>query len=445
MSDYEAKRDTLAARIAAAGPDVRLGKRTTNLFRARDDTGAHKLDVRAFNQVIGVNPTEGWVDVEGMTPYAALVEATLPHGVMPAVVPELKSITIGGAISGTGLESSSFRYGFVHETVQEMDVLLADGTVVTCTPTNEHSDLFFGLPNSYGTLGYVLRAKIRAVPIKPYVHTRHIVNADPHAHFAAMREMCARPDVDFVEGVVFSENQHVITIGRFVDAAPYTSDYTFENIYYRSLLKRAEDYLTVKDYIWRWDTDWFWCSRVLFAQNPIVRRILGRHRLNSIFYMDVIHWNRRWHVTETLERLRGAVTEAVIQDVEIPIDRAAEFLEFFHREIGLRPIINGPVVGSTTAQGRFPLFPLKPDVLYVNIGFWDTVRTRKDRPPGYLNRRIEDKVAELGGLKMLYSESYYDEAEFRGLYNGPVYDRLKAKYDPEGRLSDLYRKCVLRQ
>ena len=135
----------------------------------------------------------------------------------------------------------------------------------------------------------------------------------------------------------------------------------------------------------------------------------------------------------------------MIQDVEIPIDRAAEFLEFFHREIGLRPIINGPVVGSTTAQGRFPLFPLKPDVLYVNIGFWDTVRTRKDRPPGYLNRRIEDKVAELGGLKMLYSESYYDEAEFRDLYNGPVYDRLKAKYDPEGRLSDLYRKCVLRQ
>jgi FAD/FMN-containing dehydrogenase len=54
-------------------------------------------------------------------------------------------------------------------------------------------------------------------------------------------------------------------------------------------------------------------------------------------------------------------------------------------------------------------------------------------------------VRELGGLKSLYSEAYYERDEFWELYNKPAYDRLKAKYDPNGQFKNLYDKCVLRQ
>ena len=56
-----------------------------------------------------------------------------------------------------------------------------------------------------------------------------------------------------------------LSIGRFVDEAPYASDYTFMNIYYRSIREREQDHLKTLDYIWRWDTDWFWCSRAASA------------------------------------------------------------------------------------------------------------------------------------------------------------------------------------
>ena len=65
-------------------------------------------------------------------------------------------------------------------------------------------------------------------------------------------------------------------------------------------------------------------------------------------------------------------------------------------------------------------------------------------PPGHFNRLIEDKVRELGGVKSLYSDSYYDEETFWNLYDGVEYFRLKRKYDPEGRLRNLYEKCVRR-
>ena len=48
----------------------------------------------------------------------------------------------------------------------------------------------------------------------------------------------------------------------------------------------------------------------------------------------------------------------------------------------------------------------------------------------------------LGGHKGLYSTAFYSEEEFWAAYNGPAYARLKTAYDPEGRLSGLYEKCV---
>ena len=99
---------------------MRLGKRTSNLFRPRSSVD-QRLDVSAFSGVISVE--DGYAEVLGMTTYEDLVAATLPTGQMPLVVPQLKTITLGGALAGVGIESSSHRQGLVHDTVLELDVL----------------------------------------------------------------------------------------------------------------------------------------------------------------------------------------------------------------------------------------------------------------------------------------------------------------------------------
>ena len=86
---------------------------------------------------------------------------------------------------------------------------------------------------------------------------------------------------------------------------------------------------------------------------------------------------------------------------------------------------------------------LKPGALYVNFGFWEVIPTTHQS--GHYNRLIEDKVAELGGKKGLYSTSFYDEKTFWSIYNKPRYDELKKKYDPAGAFPDLYAKCVGRK
>jgi FAD/FMN-containing dehydrogenase len=444
MNGFAARRKRLVAELGAdsGGAALRLGKATSNLFRDRDEAPRKRLDVREFDHVLEVDPLAGWVDVEGMTPYAALTDATLAHGVMPCVVPQLKSITIGGAVAGVGIEASSFRHGLVHETVLELEILTGGGEVVVARPDNEHRELFYGFPNSYGTLGYALRVKAKTMPVKPFVRLEHVHHADAESFFGNLAAICASA-ADFVDGVVFGPNELVTSVGQFVDAVPYTSDYTYERIYYRSLRSREEDFLSTRDYIWRWDTDWFWCSKNLYAQNPIVRRVLGRKRLNSVFYTRVMRWNSRVGLTRWLDRISGTHPESVIQDVDVPIERAPEFLDFFLREVGILPVWVCPFRAADPAAS-WPLYPTRPGTLYVNFGFWDVVRARESHPPGHFNRLVERKVTELGGIKSLYSDSYFTPDEFWSIYDKAAYDALKARYDPRGRLKGLYEKCVQR-
>ena len=130
-------------------------------------------------------------------------------------------------------------------------------------------------------------------------------------------------------------------------------------------------------------------------------------------------------------------------DVDLPIARAEEFLEFLFREIGIAPVWICPIRPAEPGRA-FTLYPLAPGTRYVNFGFWDTVRAPETHPPGHFNRLIERTVIEFGGIKSLYSDSYFTHDEFAQAYRMDRYRTLKSKYDPEGQSLDLYDKCVRR-
>ena len=122
----------------------------------------------------------------------------------------------------------------------ERDILTGDGSIVTATPTNENSELFFGFPNSYGTLGYSVRLKIELETVQPYVALRHIRFHDLAALQSTMNTIADERSydgerVDYLDGVVFTADEAYLTVGRQTDEAGPVSDYTGMDIYYRSI------------------------------------------------------------------------------------------------------------------------------------------------------------------------------------------------------------------
>src|SRR5919112_3461295 len=353
LSDRSSHARAVAALTAsyAAIPDgtpVRLAKRTSNLFRPRTEQAPAGLDVSGLDGVLAVDPIARTVDVQGMCTYERLVTECLRHGLMPKVVPQLKTITLGGAVTGLGIESTSFRNGLPHESVLEMDVLTGDGRLLTVSP-DQHPDLFAGFPNSYGSLGYAVRLLIELDPVRGFVGLRNVGFADLDDLAAAIGRITAERSwagepVDFLDGVVFGTDQAYLCLGRWVDSpaeagVDAASDYTGQQIYYRSIRTRERDCLGVSDYLWRWDTDWFWCSGAFGVQNPVIRRLWPARYRRSDFYHRLISLDHRFKVAEKIDRVRRQPPrERVVQDVEIPLERTATFLRWFAGNVRMSPV-----------------------------------------------------------------------------------------------------------
>ena len=442
-------------RSIPATASVRLAKPTSNLFRARTKRDAPGLDTSGLTNVISVDPEARTADVAGMCSYEDLVAATLPYSLSPLVVPQLKTITLGGAVTGLGIESASFRNGLPHESVLEMDILTGAGELLTASP-EQHADLFRAFPNSYGTLGYSTRLRIELEPVAPFVALRHI-------RFHSLTEMIATMEriidtggrnggpVDYLDGVVFSAHESYLCVGTRTTTPGPVSDYTRQRIYYRSIQHDGggpgvecvkEDRLTIHDYLWRWDTDWFWCSRAFGAQNPRLRRWWPRRYRRSSVYSKLVAADQRFRIADRIEKRNGRLPrERVVQDVEIPVERTCEFLEWFLDTVPIEPIWLCPL--RLRDHEGWPLYPIRPDRTYVNIGFWSSVPAGDTE--GATNRTIEAKVNALDGHKSLYSDSFYTRDEFDQLYGGEAYNTVKKTYDPDSRLLDLYAKAVQRR
>lgn len=432
-----------------ADESVRLAKPTSNLFRARAKRQAPGLDTSGLVSVIAVDPENRTVDVEGMCTYESLVSATLPYGLAPLVVPQLKTITLGGAVSGLGIESASFRNGLPHESVLEMDVLTGAGELLTVS-RDQHEDLFHAFPNSYGTLGYSTRLRIELEPVKPFVALRHI-------RFDSLDDLVSTMDriidtgglegvpVDYLDGVVFSPRESYLCVGIATDTPGAVSDYTGQQIYYRSIRHAhgiKDDRLTIHDYLWRWDTDWFWCSRAFGAQRPLVRRWWPRRYRRSSVYSKLIAYDQRFAIADRIEKRHNRPPrERVVQDIEVPLERCRQFLDWFFAHVPIEPVWLCPL--RLRGDEEWPLYPIRSNRTYVNVGFWSSVPAGATE--GATNRLIEAKVSELDGHKSLYSDSYYTPAEFDELYGGETYRRIKKIYDPDSRLLDLYSKAVRRR
>jgi hypothetical protein len=393
----------------------------------------------AFDQPLYLDTEQHTLEVQGVATYEAIVDFVLPHGFTPVITPELKHITIGGAIVGIGIETNSFRYGFVHDSLLEADVLLPSGDVVTCSATNEYADLFYGLPNSYGTLGYILRATIKLHRAKPYVklHTERLHNTAELVQM--MKEASEDSLCDYIESLVYYPNELYMTTSRQIDQAAEVKSIYGSTVFYQEISRPGDLTLTTKDYLFRYDPEWFWAVPHTPFYN-FFRKVAPVMFRNSSFFTRYVQKQTALAAKVPFFRMVEDKLEHLIQDWEVPWEHGQALLDFALDNLDLegKPLLISPVITPGKAAG----YPLKPGVMYFNLGSYNFVRKQPGKP-SYHNTKIMDEFCfEHDGIKMLYSTTFLSEPDFNRLYNGLAYTALKAKYDPRNLSPTLYDKAV---
>ncbi len=435
---YQERKARLLADIGNMGgrPYGMQKKTPSNLYRytGSQDTSSRKVDLSDFNHVLHVDAANCLLDVEGLTTFQQIADATLQHNLVPWVTPELKHITAGGAIAGLGIESSSYRHGFVHDAMISAEVLLPGGEVVECTATNHYADLFHALPNSYGTLGYVLRARLHLTPALPYVQISIRRYPELESYLQAMLEATTRKDIDFVEGLIFAADSMYLMTARFTQQVPALDDIMHSHVFYKLVLERDDIYLTTRDYLFRYDPDWFWNVPETPAYN-LFRRLAPETLRNSGFYYRYTGWRKRmltrlgWQSAQDMEPL--------IQDWQVPWAKGSDFVRFALENVDLRgkPWLVTPIKTGFDAG----LYPLRTGETYCNLGSYCQIPSDGSQSQYAPSKHLDEQCFAMGGLKMLYSSFFLPESVFDAKYNGAAFAQLKRKYDPFNQLPRLYQ------
>jgi hypothetical protein len=395
------------------------------------------VDISALSRVLRVDTTAKTALVEPNVPMDRLVEATMKHGLVPPVVMEFPGITAGGGFAGTGGESSSFKYGYFNETVNEVEVVLGNGDIVKASP-KENADLFHGMSGAVGSLGITTLLELQLIQAKKYVQaTYHPVRSVAEA-VAKVKEETLNQDHDYVDGILFSKTHGVIITGRMTDSPPTPASplqrfsapkdpwfYLHVGDRTRTSTGPVTEHIPLAEYLFRYDRGGFWVGRSAFTyfRFPF-------NRLTRRFLDDFLHTRMMYKALHA----SGLSRTYVVQDLAMPYPTVADFIDYTAVDFGIWPLWLCPL-----RQTRLPtLHPhnaakeadgstLAP---LLNVGLWGF--GPKD-PAAFVkkNRGLEKMLKDLGGMKWLYAHTYYPEAEFWEMFDKGWYEGLRAKYHAE--------------
>jgi len=383
-----------------------------------------KINLLDFDEIIEIDLDRRICIAEPGVPFCKLVDRTLPLGFVPIIVPELKTITIGGAVAGCSIESMSYIHGGFHNTCIEYEIITAKGEVFTCTPDNEHSLIFQMMHGSFGTVGVLSRLVFRLIPAKPFVHLRHETHTSIDSYTASIWSHFERRDVDFMDGIIHSPSHLVLCVGDFVDSAPYTNRYDWLKVFYKSTAKRREDYLKTPHYFYRYDQG---------VTNVHPKSFIGRLFLGKFLGSS--------QILRLAEKLRWLLLSDdrpdVTVDTFLPFSRLKEFLEWYARDFAHFPLWVVPYARVHDYEWLTDSFWAKiKDKLMIDIAIYGM----KQRGDTNYYRLMEEKLQELNGIKTLISYNYYKEDEFWQIFNRKNYDTVKAITDPDNIFRNLYEK-----
>nr|CAB3451579.1 unnamed protein product [Digitaria exilis] len=444
----------------ARKPWVVVGMRNVDYKRAR----RFEVDLSGFTNILEIDSERMVARVEPLVSMAQITKATCPMNLSLAVAPEFDDLTVGGLINSYGISGSSHIYGLFSDTVVAMEVVLGDGRVVRATKDNEHSDLFYGMPWSQGTLGLLVSAEVKLIPIKEYMR----VTYTPVRAAASFKDMAqayadsfvaAADPPDFVEGLVYSATEGVMMTGVYATAEEARNNRRINRVgwwfkpwfyqYAQTALRRGElvEYIPTREYYHRHTRSLYWEAKLIipFADQFWFRLLLGWLMPPKISLLKITQG----------EAIRNYYHDNhVIQDVLVPLHKVADVLEFAHAELEVYPVwlcphrlFKPPVKTMVQPEAGYEHHRRRGDTAYAqmftDVGFYyapAAVLRGEEFNGAEAVRRLEQWLIANHGYQAQYAVSELSEKDFWRMFDATHYEHCRRKYGAVGTFMSNYYK-----
>jgi len=416
---------------------ARPGWQTMSFRRGKYKDTMFNIEINLVD-VLEVDYTKGTVRLEPMVTMGQLTSLLLPLGWTIPIVPEIDDLTVGGLVMGTGIESSSHIYGLYQHICVSYELILCDGSVVNCSKT-ENPDLFYSVPWSYGTLGFLASVEIQIVPAKPFIKLEYFPCASLNEAAKLFEEKSRNTANEFIEGLMFDRDSGVVMVGNMVDSpdrkklneiGKWYKPWFFEHV--RGFLSKGHsiEYIPLRDYYHRHTRSIFWELKdiIPFGNNFLFRVLLGWAVPPKVSFLKLTQ-------TKTVKKLYEE--NHIIQDMLVPIETLKDSIDVFHKQVQVYPLWLCPFK-LTPDPGMVHSRGSKSE-LFVDIGVYGVPEV-KNFNPVVTTRAIEEFVRKVKGYQMLYADTYMDETEFREMFDHSLYDRIRKQLNCETAFTTVFGK-----
>ncbi|RZF41100.1 hypothetical protein LSTR_LSTR002732 [Laodelphax striatellus] len=391
-----------------------------------------------MSDILGINEKNKTILVEPSVNIGQISAYLIPVGWTLPIVPELESLTVGGLVNGQGVESSSHKYGLFQHICVSFEVVLADGSVLKCSKV-ENTDIFYAIPWSYGTLGFLTAVELQIIPSKKFVElTYQPVYSLDEAMDSFEKEIKRRTGNEFVDGIMFSKDRGVIMTGNLVDTPKKTVN-AIGNWYKQWFYKHVEsffetgkaiDYIPLRDYYHRHTRSLFWTIEEIipFGNHWVFRWFFGWMTPPKIAFLKLTQ-------TEIIKKLY--LKTQVIHDTLVPLSTTKDMISFYDEAYKIYPLWLCPF--KLTNEPGFVHSKSDEDEFYVDIGLYGRINSNNFEGNKTHIEHLQT-LKKKKAYEMLYAGTYATREEFREMFDHTLYDRIRKSLSCEKAFPEIYNK-----
>lgn len=424
---------------------ARGGWLTISPKRSTYKNESHRISMELYD-ILGLDTAAMEVRVEPGVSMGQLSHYLLAKGYTIPVLPEMDDLTVGGLINGCGVEVTSHKYGMFQAICTEFEIILPDGTVRTASASSD-PDLFYAIPWSYGSIGFLLSAKIKVIKASKYVRLQYEPTTTETDFVGKFTKAAKSTDpFEFIEGLVYAEHEACLMTGSFADEIGSDGTYNALHKWYkpwfawhaRTFKTTTVEYIPTRAYYHRHTKAIFWELQDMvpaaIGNNLVFRLLLGWLLPPKVAFLKLIQpeamrlWYENMHV---------------IQDMLVPVTTLAASLGVFRKHYDLYPLWVCPMKLMDV-----PGFigPTDDEDMFVDIGAYGIPRAawKGTFDPRKSGMAVEAFVREVQGFQMLYADVYLDRPAFEDMFDHTLLDKVRARVNANGALPTPFEKTCRR-
>ena len=125
----------------------------------------HVLLVKGLNRMLAFDEQTGLLTCEAGVTLSDIITVFLPRGWFLSITPGTKHITVGGAVASDVHGKNHHVAGCFSACVQSLDIMIAAGTMITCSP-DINKPLFRATCGGMGLTGVITRVTLKLMRVK---------------------------------------------------------------------------------------------------------------------------------------------------------------------------------------------------------------------------------------------------------------------------------------